>query len=85
MIGDAVSPHEDKHRYDFAFDNEKYWYNMSTGEVEFGMASPGSERIGPFDTEAEAARAPEVLRERSRAWADEDDWDGGREETGSEE
>ncbi|MFT4259741.1 SPOR domain-containing protein [Microbacterium sp.] len=52
--------------------DEKYWYNLSTGQVEFGMISPSVDRVGPFDSEADAARAPEVLRERARAWADED-------------
>ncbi|WP_435745126.1 SPOR domain-containing protein [Microbacterium sp. PMB16] len=50
----------------------KYWYNSETGQVEFGMISASVDRVGPFDTEAEAARAPEVLKERSRAWAEEE-------------
>ncbi|MGB4135630.1 MAG: SPOR domain-containing protein [Microbacterium sp.] len=53
-------------------DDDKYWYNLSTGEVEFGMLSPSSKRVGPFDTAEEAARAPETLKERARAWADEE-------------
>lgn len=52
--------------------DEKYWYNLSTGEVEFGMLSAAVDRVGPFDTEADAARAPETLKERSRAWGEED-------------
>ena len=52
--------------------DEKYWYNLSTGEVEVGMLSAAVDRVGPFDTEADAARAPETLKERSRAWAEED-------------
>ncbi|WP_309064350.1 SPOR domain-containing protein [Microbacterium sp.] len=52
--------------------DEKYWYNLSTGEVEFGMQSAAVDRVGPFDTAEEAARAPETLRERSRAWAEEE-------------
>lgn len=52
--------------------DEKYWYNMNTGEVEFGMQSAAVDRVGPFDTAEEAARAPETLRERARAWAEED-------------
>lgn len=59
-------------------DEQKYWYNSVTGQVEFGRISPSTDRVGPFDTEAEAARAPELLQERSRAWAEEeaaeDDW-----------
>lgn len=62
-------------------DSEKYWYNLATGQVEKGFESPAIDRAGPFDTAEEAARAPEVLRERSRAWAEEeareDGWGGG--------
>jgi hypothetical protein len=53
-------------------DSEKYWYNLETGKVERGFESPAIDRAGPFDTEEEAAKAPELLRERSRAWADDD-------------
>lgn len=53
-------------------DSEKYWYNLKTGEVEKGFASPVVDRAGPFDTPEEAATAPERLKERSRQW-DEDD------------
>lgn len=61
--------------------DEKYWYNLETGQVEFGMISPSVDRVGPFDTEVEAANAPEKLKERSRAWAEEEaaenGWDAG--------
>ncbi len=53
-------------------DSEKYWYNLNTGQVEKGFESPAIDRAGPFDTAEEAARAPEVLRERARAWAEEE-------------
>lgn len=52
--------------------SEKYWYNLKTGEVEKGFVTPSIDRAGPFDTAEEAARAPEVIAERSRAWAEED-------------
>lgn len=58
--------------------SEKFWYNLTTGEVEKGYESPAIDRAGPFETAEEAARAPEILRERSRAWSDdearEDSW-----------
>jgi hypothetical protein len=61
-------------------DSEKYWYNLKTGAVEKGYESPAIDRAGPFDTADEAAKAPEKLRERSRAWAEdearEDSWGG---------
>jgi hypothetical protein len=53
-------------------DEEKYWYNLKTGEVERGPQSLGIDRAGPFDTAEEAADAPEVIKERSRACAEED-------------
>lgn len=53
-------------------DSEKYWYNLETGQVEKGFVSPAIDRAGPFDTAEEAANAPGLLKERSRAWAEED-------------
>ena len=50
----------------------QWWYNDRTGEVEEGPQSLGIDRIGPFDTREEALRAPEIVAERSRAWAAED-------------
>lgn len=53
-------------------DSEKYWYNLRTGAVEKGFESPSVDRAGPFDTPEEAASAPERMKERSRAWAEDD-------------
>jgi len=64
--------------------DHKYWYNSTTGEIEFGMISPSIDRIGPFDTEAEARRAPEVVKERSRAWAEEEAVEQGWDVKGSQ-
>ncbi|MEL4318249.1 SPOR domain-containing protein [Leifsonia sp. YIM 134122] len=50
----------------------KYWYNMKTGAVEHGFESASAERVGPFDTHAEAEHALEKLRENSAKWAEED-------------
>lgn len=56
----------------------KYWYNTTTGEVEYGYISPAVDRVGPFDTQEQAANAMHKLKERSEAWAVEeaidDDW-----------
>jgi hypothetical protein len=51
---------------------DKYWYNLKTGEVEFGLVTPAPDRAGPFDSAEDAARAPEIIKERSRRWAEED-------------
>jgi hypothetical protein len=58
-------------------DSEKYWYNLTTGEVERGFESPAIDRAGPFETAEEAAQAPQLLRERSRAWSEEESREDG--------
>jgi len=50
----------------------EYWYNDRTGEVEKGPQSLGTERIGPFSTAEEAARAPQIVAERAARWREED-------------
>jgi hypothetical protein len=50
----------------------QFWYNTQTHEVEDGPQSLALYRIGPFETAEEARRAPEIVRERSEAWAEED-------------
>ncbi|GAA2035890.1 hypothetical protein GCM10009720_15560 [Yaniella flava] len=58
-------------------DQKGYWYNVQTGEVEHGPQSVGLHRIGPFDTQEEAANALETYEARNRAWDEEDaedDW-----------
>jgi hypothetical protein len=50
----------------------EWFYNIKTGEVEVGRQSLASDLDGPFASREEAARAPEVIAERSRKWADED-------------
>ncbi|MGO1235738.1 MAG: SPOR domain-containing protein [Microbacterium gubbeenense] len=52
--------------------SDTYWYNLRTGEVEHGPESPAVDRAGPFDTAAEAARAPEIMRERTKAWEEDE-------------
>jgi hypothetical protein len=49
-----------------------WWYNHKTGEVEEGPKSLGSDRDGPFESREDAARAPEIARERARKWAAEE-------------
>lgn len=59
---------------DWTGDDRKpeWWYNMRTGEVEEGPQSLATDRVGPFETRDDAERAPEILRERAQAWADDD-------------
>ena len=53
-------------------DQDQWWYNHKTREVEQGRQSLGLHRDGPFATREEALRAPEIARERSQAWEDDE-------------
>lgn len=57
-------------------ESEKYWYNMTTGEVEYGRLSPAVDRVGPFETENDARHAMEHLRENSERWSAEEEAEG---------
>jgi hypothetical protein len=55
-----------------AGNDDDWWFNYKTGEVEKGRKSPSMYRDGPYLTEADALRAPEIRQQRSQAWADEE-------------
>jgi hypothetical protein len=50
----------------------EWFYNTKTGEVEEGRQSLATDLDGPFASREDAARAPEIIAERSRKWAEED-------------
>ena len=50
----------------------KYWFNIRTKQVELGLRSSSEDRIGPFETEAEAENAEAIVRARAQAWAEQD-------------
>jgi hypothetical protein len=54
-----------------------YYYNLDTGEVEEGIVSDWTKRMGPYPTRAAAESAMERAAQRTEAW-DEDDrrWRG---------
>ena len=51
---------------------KEFWYNTRSGEVEEGKQSLSIDRVGPFGSREEAQRAPEVIAERARKWAEEE-------------
>ncbi len=51
----------------------EWWYNHKTGEVEEGPQSLGSDRDGPYASREDAARAPEIARQRAAEWNKDDD------------
>lgn len=54
-----------------------YWYNVSTGQVETDEnRSQGAHLMGPYASEAEAARALDRARARTEKWDEEDrEWE----------
>jgi hypothetical protein len=53
--------------------SEQFWFNTRTGEVEVGQQSLSHDRIGPFETRSEAARALEIIAERAKKIAEEEE------------
>jgi len=53
-------------------EESKYWFNIKTKKVEFGLKSSSLDRIGPFDTKQEAANAEEIVRSRASKWLEEE-------------
>lgn len=57
--------------------NSKWYFNTATGEVEQGLVSDWTHRMGPYDTEAEARDALEQARKRNEEWNEADEkWNG---------
>ena len=56
-------------------DQPEYWFCIKHNRVEGRDGCPNKERLGPYDTEAEAARALEIAAERTEAWDKESRWD----------
>jgi hypothetical protein len=54
-------------------DQPKWWFNLKNQKVEFGLKSRALDRLGPFETEDEASRALEIVRQRSISWATEEE------------
>ncbi len=61
---------------------EKYWFCVKHHAVEGPDGCPPIDRLGPYATEAEAARALDKAKERNEEWdndpnwSDEPGWDG---------
>lgn len=53
-------------------DAPKYWFNIRTKQVEHGPKSSSEDRIGPFESAAEAANAEAIVKARAQAWAEQE-------------
>lgn len=52
----------------------EYWYCLTHHRVEGDEGCRSADRLGPYPTEAEAARALEKVAERNEVWDTDPDW-----------
>ena len=51
-----------------------FWYCLKHKSVEGPQGCRNADRLGPYDSEAEAARALEKVEERNEAWDHDPAW-----------
>lgn len=54
--------------------DDEYWFCLVHRQVEGVEGCPNKDRLGPYPTEAEAARALEKAAERTEAWDHDPAW-----------
>jgi hypothetical protein len=52
----------------------EFWYCLTHGKVEGEEGCPNKDRLGPYATEAEAARALEKAAQRTEEWDNDPIW-----------
>ena len=52
----------------------EYWFCLTHHQVEGVEGCPNKDRLGPYPTQAEAARALEKAAERTEAWDHDPAW-----------
>ncbi|MBW8480777.1 hypothetical protein [Actinomadura parmotrematis] len=52
-----------------------WWFCLTHKKVEHGAGCPNKDRMGPYASEADAANALELARQRNEAWRAQDDDD----------
>ncbi len=55
-------------------ESERWWFNLKTHEVEPDDGARNADRLGPYDTREEAARALEKVAERNEEWDNDPKW-----------
>jgi hypothetical protein len=55
--------------------SNEWYYNTKTGEVEPYSGAKSGDRLGPYKSAEEAARALEKVQERNEAWDNDPKWD----------
>jgi hypothetical protein len=54
--------------------SEQYWFCLKHQAVETADGCKAADRLGPYDSEAEASRALERVAERNESWDDDPRW-----------
>ncbi len=49
-------------------EDQSWWYCLKHRTVEHGAGCAGKDRLGPYPSQEEAARALEIVRERNQDW-----------------
>lgn len=49
-------------------DDRRWWYCLRHNTVEQGAGCPGKDRLGPYPSREDAARALETVRRRNEEW-----------------
>ena len=52
----------------------EYWFCLKHHTVEGEDGCRNADRLGPYDTSAEAARALDKVEERNEAWDNDPNW-----------
>lgn len=53
---------------------DRYWFCLKHHAVEGSVGCTAADRLGPYPTEEEAARALEKVQERNEAWDNDPNW-----------
>jgi hypothetical protein len=54
--------------------DSEYWFCLTHHTVEGKDGCKSADRLGPYPSQAEAARALEKVQERNEAWDNDPDW-----------
>lgn len=60
----------------------EFWWCFKHEAVEPRNGCKNADRFGPYDTEAEAARALEIVAERNDEWANDPNWNDSLDDEG---
>jgi hypothetical protein len=60
-------------------DMSEFWYCLKHHAVEGKDGCKNADRLGPYESEADAARALEKVQERNEEWDNDPNWDDDQE------